>query len=91
MGPFFFTDRKFSRGSGCGCDEMPEKARSETMNIMTVDGQKAGVEYAPELDMFRGEISGFNGGADFYGQTTDELRNEFRNSLKVFLEMCREK
>lgn len=41
--------------------------------------------------MFRGEILGLNGGADFYGRTPDELRTEFRKSIEVFLEVCREK
>ena len=27
-----------------------------TMNIMTVEGHKAMIEYDPEIDMFRGEI-----------------------------------
>ena len=41
--------------------------------------------------MFRGEILSLNGGADFYGKNTKELRAEFRKSLKVFLDVCREK
>ena len=61
------------------------------MNLMTIDGYQAKVEYDPDLDMFRGEILGLNGGADFYGRTPDELRNEFRKSLAVFLDVCREK
>lgn len=61
------------------------------MNIMTVEGHKAKIEYDPEIDMFRGEILGLNGGADFYGKTPDELRLEFKKSLKVFLEVCTEK
>ena len=61
------------------------------MNIMTVEDHKAKIEYDPEIDMFRGEILGLNGGADFYGKTPDELRLEFKNSLKVFLEVCKEK
>ncbi len=61
------------------------------MNIMTVDNYSAKIEYDPDTDMFRGEILGLNGGADFYGRTPDELRAEFRNSLKVFLEVCKEK
>lgn len=60
-------------------------------NIMIVDGHRAKIEYDPDIDMFRGEILGLNGGADFYGKTPDELRDEFRNSLTVFLEVCREK
>ena len=61
------------------------------MNIMMIDNQKAKIEYDPDIDMFRGEILGLNGGADFYGRTPDELRHEFRNSLEVFLEVCEEK
>ncbi|MCE7989027.1 MAG: type II toxin-antitoxin system HicB family antitoxin [Caldilinea sp. CFX5] len=61
------------------------------MNLMTVDNHHAKIEYDAELDMFRGEILGLNGGADFYGHTPDELRAEFRKSLAVFLEVCREK
>jgi predicted HicB family RNase H-like nuclease len=61
------------------------------MNIMTLDKYKARIEYDAEADLFRGEILGLNGGADFYGRTPDELRMEFRNSLAVFLEVCREK
>jgi predicted HicB family RNase H-like nuclease len=61
------------------------------MNIMSVEGYQAKIEYDAELDMFRGEILGLNGGADFYGRTPEELRAEFRQSLHVFLEVCREK
>jgi predicted HicB family RNase H-like nuclease len=61
------------------------------MNIMTVDGYHARIEYDAETDQFRGEILGLNGGADFYGRNPKELRSEFRKSLQVFLEVCREK
>ena len=61
------------------------------MNIMTYEGYKAKIDYDPEIDMFRGEILGLNGGADFYGKTPDELRQEFGKSLKVFLDVCKEK
>lgn len=61
------------------------------MNIMTLDDYHAKIEYDPDIDMFRGEILGLNGGADFYGRNPDELRKEFSNSLKVFLEVCEEK
>ncbi len=61
------------------------------MNLITVDGYQAKLEYDPDLDMFRGEILGLNGGADFYGSTPEELRAEFRKSLQVFLDVCREK
>ncbi|MEO9253945.1 MAG: type II toxin-antitoxin system HicB family antitoxin [Tepidiformaceae bacterium] len=61
------------------------------MNLMTVDGYHAKIEYDEDLDLFRGEILGLNGGADFYGKNPKELRAEFKKSLRVFLEVCREK
>ena len=61
------------------------------MNVMTIDGYSAKIEYDAELDVFRGEILGLNGGADFYGKNPKELRAEFKKSLQVFLEVCREK
>jgi predicted HicB family RNase H-like nuclease len=61
------------------------------MNIMKVEGHKARIEYDPEMDMFRGEILGLNGGADFYGKTPSELRKEFKKSLNVFFNVCKEK
>ena len=61
------------------------------MNVMTVDGYHAKIEYDEELDLFRGEILGLSGGADFYGKSPKELRTEFKKSLEVFLKVCREK
>ena len=46
---------------------------------------------APEHVNLRGEILGLTGGADFYGKTPKELRSEFKKSLMVFLEVCKEK
>jgi predicted HicB family RNase H-like nuclease len=60
------------------------------MNVMTVDGYRAKIEYDSEMDLFRGEILGLTGGADFYGKTPKELRAEFKKSLAVFLEVCKE-
>lgn len=61
------------------------------MNVMTIDGYHARIDYDPELDIFRGEILGLSGGADFYGRNPRELRAEFKKSLQVFLDVCREK
>jgi predicted HicB family RNase H-like nuclease len=61
------------------------------MNLMTLDGYHAKIEYDEELDMFRGEILGLSGGADFYGKNPKELRSEFKKSLQVFLDVCAEK
>jgi predicted HicB family RNase H-like nuclease len=47
------------------------------MNIMTVDGYHAKIEYDEELDLF--------------GKSPKELRTEFKKSLQVFLEVCKEK
>ena len=58
------------------------------MNVMELNGYKAKIEYDSELDQFRGEILGLNGSADFYGKSSNELRKEFKNSLRIFLEVC---
>lgn len=61
------------------------------MNMMTLDGYSAKIGYDAELDLFRGDILGLSGGADFYGKNPRELRSEFKKSLQVFLDVCREK
>jgi len=61
------------------------------MNVMTIDGYHAKIEYDEEIDLFRGEILGLSGSADFYGKNPKELRTEFKKSLQVFLEVCKEK
>ena len=61
------------------------------MNLMTMDGYQAKIEYDADLDLFRGDILGLNGGADFYGKNPQELRIEFKKSLETFLEVCLEK
>ena len=61
------------------------------MNTMSLNGYHAKIEYDPDLDTFRGEILGLNGGADFYGRNPKELRTEFRKSLAVYLDVCKEK
>ena len=61
------------------------------MNLMTIDGYQAKIEYDEDLDLFRGDILGLNGGADFYGKNPKELRIEFKKSLETFLEVCLEK
>lgn len=61
------------------------------MSIMTIDNYHAKIAYDPDLDMFRGEILGLNGGADFYGKNPKELKKEFKKSLQVFFEVCEEK
>lgn len=61
------------------------------MNLMIVEGFSAKIDYDAETDLFRGEILGLNGGADFYGANPTELRHEFKKSLDAFLQVCQEK
>ncbi len=59
--------------------------------MRSADGYSAKIEYDVGTDLFRGEILGLSDGADFNGANPDELRLEFKRSLDVFLEVCREK
>ena len=58
-------------------------------NVMEFDGgYKAIIAYAPEIEMFRGDFIGLNGGADFYAADLPSLRREGEESLYIFLEEC---
>ena len=59
-------------------------------NTIDIEGYRAVIQYDPEIEMFRGEFVGLNGGADFYAADAAGLRREGAKSLEVFLEMCRE-
>lgn len=67
-----------------------EKWSETMMNIMDVGGYKAIIKYDPVIDKFRGEFVGLNGGADFYATNIEELKEEGKVSLKVFLDICKE-
>ena len=61
-------------------------------NVMNFeDGYKALIEYDPEIEIFRGEFIGLNGGADFYASDLEGLKREGETSLKTFLAVCEEK
>ena len=60
-------------------------------NILEIGKYKAHISYDPEIDMFRGEFIGLNGGADFYAKDIDRQKKEAETSLKVFLDVCQEK
>lgn len=60
-------------------------------NILEIDGRKATISYDPDIELFRGEFIGLNGGADFYSDSITGLVQEGRKSLQVFLDVCREK
>ena len=58
-------------------------------NIMTFENNyKAVITYDPEIEMFRGEFIGLNGGADFYAKDLEGLKQEGKASLDMFLQMC---
>lgn len=59
-------------------------------NVMMINGYRAIIQYDPEFEMFRGEFTGLNGGADFYADSVCALRKEGEVSLRVFLVTCRE-
>lgn len=58
------------------------------MNTLMINGYRAVIAFDPELQMFRGEFIGLNGGADFYAADVDGLKREGETSLRVFLEAC---
>ncbi len=60
-------------------------------NTMKIDGHIAVVTYDPEIEMFRGKFLHLNGGADFYADSVEKLKEEGKTSLRVFLEVCEEK
>ncbi|CFQ52406.1 Uncharacterized protein encoded in hypervariable junctions of pilus gene clusters [Yersinia frederiksenii] len=58
-------------------------------NIMKIDGHTAVITFDPDMEMFRGEFIGLNGGADFYGNSAEELKKEGVRSLSIFLDECK--
>lgn len=60
-------------------------------NIMDFGEYEAVISYDPEIQMFRGEFVGLNGGADFYADSIRKLRREGEISLRVFLDFAKKK
>jgi predicted HicB family RNase H-like nuclease len=58
------------------------------MNTLTIGGYRAVIAFDPDIQMFRGEFVGLNGGADFYAADVEGLRRECEISLRVFLDAC---
>ncbi|MEZ5449405.1 MAG: type II toxin-antitoxin system HicB family antitoxin [Thiolinea sp.] len=59
------------------------------INTMEFDGFQAVIKYDPDIEMFRGEFIGLNGGADFYATDIEGLKREGATSLRFFLESCK--
>lgn len=60
------------------------------INVMTIQGYRAVILFDPDMEMFRGEFTGLNGGADFYARDVAGLYEEGQKSLTTFLEVCAE-
>lgn len=58
------------------------------MNTMMISGYQAVITFDPDIQMFRGEFIGLNGGADFYATDVAGLKHEGEISLGVFLQAC---
>lgn len=58
-------------------------------NIMLIAGYRAVIEFDPEINSFRGEFVGLNGGADFYASDVEGLAREGAASLRVFMDACK--
>ena len=57
-------------------------------NVMKIGGYDAVITYDPDIDMFRGEFIGLNGGADFYANDIAGLHREGELSLNAFMDEC---
>lgn len=60
------------------------------INQMTINGVNAVIAYDSDIDLFRGEFIGLNGGADFYASDIAGLKREGEISLAVFIDACKE-
>ena len=68
-----------------------EWKESQGLDAMKIDGHWATVSLDADSGRFRGEFIGLSGGADFYAETILALGAEGRASLRVYLNLCREK
>lgn len=59
-------------------------------NILEHRGVKARISFDPDIEMFRGEILGLSGSADFYAENVQSLKDELETSLDTYLEVCKE-
>lgn len=57
-------------------------------NTMMIGDLRAVITYDPDIEMFRGEFVGLNGGADFYAADVAGLHQEGKRSLNAFMDEC---
>lgn len=60
-------------------------------STMQIEGHTALINVDPDTAQFRGEFTGLNGGAEFYGASVESLRSEGARSLMIFLDVCKER
>lgn len=59
--------------------------------IMKHGDYLAEIEFDPGIDLFFGCVINLCGPVTFYGKSVEELRKEFAKSIKVYLDVCRER
>ncbi len=47
------------------------------------------IAFDPEIEMFRGDCIGLNGGVDFYASDMEGLHRDGTESLRIFLDECK--
>ena len=60
-------------------------------NTLVIDGHQTVISDVPDINMFRGEFVGLNGGADFVAENVSRLIAEGKVSLREFLDVCRKR
>lgn len=58
-------------------------------NYLTYDGYEAELEYDAEDDSFFGIVTNIPDAIHFQGRSIKELREEFKNSVEVYLKHCK--
>ena len=58
--------------------------------MMKYKGYSAKIEYDDECAIFRGSVIHPNDFITFHGNTIDELKQSFRDSIDVYIEYCEE-
>ena len=59
-------------------------------SIIEYNGYRAVISYDQEDDMFVGEVLGIKDSLNFHGNTTQELKDSFHQSIDNYLDLCKE-
>jgi predicted HicB family RNase H-like nuclease len=58
------------------------------MNSMTYKGYSAVIQYDDSDGIFFGRLAGIRDGVNFHGETVEELKAAFRESVDGYIEVC---